>query len=90
MTRWAPGKCDVAGCERLIDTGDKTANGCTMSLTIRVCQQDARAVGAGEAVLVVALAPAALTRAAGCHCVRHLGGELDAKDCPIHGAERPA
>ena len=89
-TRWAPSKCDVAGCATMIDTGEPATSGVTMSVNVRLCQKDVRALDSGEATLVVALAPSALTRAGGCHCVRRHGGELDAKDCPIHGAERPA
>jgi len=83
-TRWAPGKCDVAGCRAQIDTSPETT-GCVLTVPARICREDAERVMSGEAVLVIALAPAALARVPGCHCVRQHGGVIDTHECPIHG-----
>jgi len=83
MVRWAPSKCDVAGCATMIDDG--ATPGAAMRVDVRICQKDAKALANGEAVLVVALAPAALARVPGCHCVRQHGGVIDTHECPIHG-----
>ena len=89
MTRWAPSRCDLAGCAAMIDDGEGT-RGASVRIDARICQKDAKALANGDAVLMVALAPAAWVRAPGCHCIRTLGGELDPKGCPIHGAEPSA